>query len=277
MNGQTDWSEVEWLAQGAEGSGGAVGVTMFAPNGDVFSYQGERRFIAASTVKVPIMVEIFRQIDRGERALGGPFTLTAADKTPGSGVLQHLHDGIELTLNDLIYLMISISDNTATNILIDMAGMQRVNETIRSLGMVNSTLGRKMLGRPAQGEQAENWATPTDYATAIRAILEGRAASAAACEAMTAMLQKQENTRRIARFLPDSEGPDQGGIRWGSKTGSLKGVTNDAGFITTAAGTLILAVYCEKLPDQHSGEQLIGEISRAAMAATRIAEPLYTS
>jgi beta-lactamase class A len=272
MPERQDWSEVERLAREAEEAGGAVGVTVFAPDGDVFAYHGERRFIAASTIKVPIMVEIYRQIDRGERSPGDRCMLTPAIKTPGSGVLSHLHDGIELTLNDLIYLMISISDNTATNILIDMAGMERVNETIRSLGMVKSSLGRRMLGRPARGEESENWATPNDFATTIRAILDGRAASDASCQAMVAMLEQQENNRRIARYLPQQ--PD---IRWGSKTGSLTSVTNDAGFIATPAGTLILAVFCENLSDQHAGEQVIGEVARAAMVATRIAARLSTA
>ncbi len=95
------------------------------------------------------MVEIYRQIDCGECSLDDPYILRDDDKAVGSGVMLHLQDGATLTLNDLIYLMISISDNTATNLLIDMAWMDNVNETMRALGMANSLLGRKMKGRPA--------------------------------------------------------------------------------------------------------------------------------
>lgn len=268
----TNWSEIEGLAREGERAGGLVGVTVVAPNGDTFSFHGDRQFGAASTVKIPIMVELYRQIDRGERTLDDRFTMRAEDKAVGSGVMLHLHDGMEFTLNDLIYLMISISDNTATNILIDMAGMDNVNATMRSLGMANSLLGRKMKGRPAEAGEQENWATPNDYAHAVQAILNGTAASKAACEAMVAMLEKQQNTRRISRYLPQGEG-----IRWGSKTGSVKGVTNDVGFVTTPQGTLIVSAFCENLPDQHVGEQVIGNLSRAAMRATGIVEPLTTS
>lgn len=272
MNRSTDWTEIETLASETEATGGSVGVAIVGPDGATFWRNGDRRYGAASTVKIPLMVEIFRQIDRGERALGDRHRLRDEDRAPGSGVLLELHEGIELTLRDLIYLMISISDNTATNILIDYAGMDQVNATMRSLGMTRSTLGRKMKGRPAQGDEQENWATPDDYASVVQAILAGRAASAASCAAMERMLETQQNKRRIARYLPEAEG-----IRWGSKTGSIQGVTNDVGFITTAVGTLIVSVFCESLPDQHVGERVIGDISRAAMGATGLVEPLTTS
>ena len=124
-------------------------------NGEPFTHHGvDRRFRAASTVKIPIMIELYRQIDQGQPALADPYVLRPEDHAVGSGVLLHLHDGLALTLNDLIYLMISISDNTATNILIDLAGMDRVNATMQDLDMANSTLGRTMKGRPAQ---ATSW------------------------------------------------------------------------------------------------------------------------
>jgi beta-lactamase class A len=269
MSGGERWRGVEHAAREAERAGGTVGAAVIAPDGDTFAYNGDHSFVAASTVKIPIMVTIFRRVDAGERSLDAPFVLRDEGKTPGSGVLLHLHDGITLTTADLLYLMISISDNTATNILIDMAGMGRVNDTIRSLGMTNSTLGRPMRGRPAQEGEQENWATPIDYTRAVKAILDGTAASPASCQAMTALLEKQQNSRRIARYLPASED-----IRWGSKTGTVGRATNDAGFITTGAGTMIIAVFTESLPDAHLAEQAIGDISRAAMQAAGIIAPL---
>lgn len=272
MNESIDWQEVDTLVADAESSGGSVGVVIVAPDGTRYEHNAPRRYRAASTVKIPLMVEIYRQIDRGERSLTDSYVVNDADRANGSGVMLHLHAGATLNLNDLIYLMISISDNTATNILIDYAGMEAVNQTMRELGMTDSTLGRKMKGRPAQGDEQENWATPTDYIAVLEAILDGRAASTDSCAAMVAMLEKQQSTRRISRFLPEGDG-----IRWGSKTGSVTGVTNDVGFVSTPRGTLLLSIFCEDLADQHVGERVIGEISRAALAATGIVEPLYTS
>jgi beta-lactamase class A len=138
--------------------------------------------------------------------------------------------------------------------------------------MVNSTLGRKMKGRPAQGDELENWATPNDYAGVLTAILNKTAASAGSCEHMIAMLETQQCTRRISRYLPDADG-----VRWGSKTGSIAGVTNDVGFIAKDDDVLLLSIFCENLPDQHVGEQLIGDLARAAMQATGIVDPLSSS
>jgi beta-lactamase class A len=260
------------LIHEAERGGGTVGVTVIPPRGAAFRHRGDRQFRAASTVKIPIMIELCRQVDRGERTLADRYRLRDEDRAAGSGVLLHLHQGIELSLEDLIYLMISISDNTATNVLIDLAGIENVNATMRSLGMTTSTLGRKMKGRPAQGDEEENWATPDDYATVIAALLERRAASPESCARMTAMLEKQQCTRRISRHLPEGDS-----IRWGSKTGSIAGVTNDVGFVATDRGTLIVSVFCENLADQHVGERVIGDIARAAMRATGVVEPLSTS
>jgi beta-lactamase class A len=272
MDGNLDWTELRRVIDRAEAGGGAVGVTAIPPRGAAFTHRGARRFRAASTVKIPIMIELYRQVDRGERALADLYWLRSEDRAPGSGVLLHLHDGAELTLEDLIYLMISVSDNTATNMLIDVAGMENVGVTMRSLGMADSTLGRKMKGRPAQGDEQENWATPDDYAAVIGALLEGRAASAGACERMLAMLEKQQCTRRLSRYLPEDES-----IRWGSKTGSIAGVTNDVGFVASDRGTVIVSVFCEDLADQHVGEQVIGDVARAVLRDTGIVEPTSTS
>lgn len=266
---ERDWSELTALADAAEQVGGVVGIAVLGPQGERFARNGARLFRAASTMKIPLMVELLRQVERGEFALDDPFTLTAADKAPGSGVLQDLHDGLTITYRDLIYLMISISDNTATNILIDRAGMPAVNATMRELGMNQSTLARKMRGRPADSDAEENWATPDDYVTVIKAILDDRAASPESCAFMRAMLMKQQNPRRFARYIPRGEG-----ITWGSKTGTIAGVCNDVGFITTPQGTLIVSAFYENPPDIHVAERVIGTLSRAAILATGIAEPL---
>jgi beta-lactamase class A len=260
----TDWTPVAEVVGEAERRGSMLGVAVVTPSGERFAHHADRRFVAASTVKIPIMIELFRQIDCAEHSLSELYRLRSEDRTPGSGVMLHLHDGIEFTLGDLVYLMISISDNTATNVLIDLVGMERVNATMGQLGMTASTLDRKMSGRAAKTGEAENWATPNDYATIVASLLENRAASRDACAEMIAMLETQHNDRRIARYLPRIGRP-----RWGSKTGSLEGVTNDAGFIVTDRGPLIISVFCEQHGEPHLGEQIIGDVSRAALAVAR--------
>lgn len=260
-----DTRHLEQVIADAEATGGTVGAAISASSGWTFTHNGDRRFRAASTVKIPIMIQIFRQVDASARRLDDRFTMSASDFSAGSGVLHEMHEGLQVTVADLLYLMMSISDNTATNVLIDMAGMDDVNGLMRELGMKQSTLGRKMQGHPAEGEQRENWATPSEYAALVGKLLGREVASAEACDAMIAILEKQQNPRRIGRYVPED------GFRWGSKTGSISGVVNDVGFIAGDGGTVIVSVYCEDLPDMHAGEQVIGDIARAAMEVAGIA------
>jgi beta-lactamase class A len=267
----TDWSLVERLIA-AESSSGALGVAVSysdGSQGSSFEHNAERQFRAASVVKIPLMIEVFRQAERGAFSLEDRHTVLPEQKTPGSGVLLHLHTGVEMTVNDLLYLTISISDNTATNMLIDLVGMQAVNDTMHALGMRDSNLRRPMRGRPAQAGEIENLATPRDYLHAVAAILDDRAASPESCAAMISLLERQQNDRRVARFLPASNQ-----VRWGSKTGSLTGVTNDVGFVSTPRGTLAVAVFCEGFQDQHEAERVIGEIARAACESVDLLDGL---
>lgn len=258
-----NWQKVEAAVAAGEQQA-TVGVSIQAPDGERWSHNGDQQFPAASTVKIPIMIEVFRKIERGEISLNDPCPLKDTDKVHGSGVLLHMHEGLDVTVADLLYLMISISDNTATNMLIELGVQADIQKTMQELGMAGSSLNRPMLGRPAgEGDPPENYAAPDDYVTCIRAILDNKAASADSCQAMIELLEKQQNQRRIGRYVPDSDE-----YRWGSKTGSLKGISNDTGFVTGPAGTLVIAVYLRDLQDPITGEQIIANITRAALEAS---------
>lgn len=274
MDRTNPWNRVEEIVAEVNRSGTA-GVSLIGPNGATWQHLGDRIFNPASTLKIPVMVEIHRKIDAGELHLDDPWTLSDEVRVGGSGVLNQMRSGATITLYDLLYLMISISDNVATDALIQMTTIEAINRTTADLGMKNSrlagTLREAFAGAPELGR-----ATPNDYAGAIAAILDGKAASEESCAAMTALLETQQNRSRIARYLPVPV-PLSEAIRWGSKNGTTRGVCNDAGFIIGPNGKLIIAIYTEHYADTHVAEQVIGEIARAAMADTGIAGPMYTS
>lgn len=135
MGASFNEADVAGVIAQAEASGAILGVSAVSAAGKRVSHNGDRRFVAASTVKIAIMIELFRQADAGRLSLDTRHTLRPADKATGSGVVVNLHDGIELTLGDLAYLMMSISDNSSTNILIDWVGQERVNATMRDVGI----------------------------------------------------------------------------------------------------------------------------------------------
>ena len=260
----TDWTGLAATIATAESAGCKLGVSVIAPDGQRFAHNGDRRFVAASTVKIAIMVELFRRIDAGRDSLDQIHVLRPEDRATGGGVVKELHPGIAFTVADLCYLMMAISDNSTTNILINRVGMAEVNAVMQRLGMKSSVLGRPMRGRPPLPGESENWAVPTEYADLIAAIFANQAASAPSCAAMIGQLEKQTNDRRLARHLPLGDARP----RWGSKTGSLPGVVNDVGFIMSANGPLILSIYVE-IPDPNAGEAVIGDVARAALAAVQ--------
>jgi beta-lactamase class A len=259
------WAVVEALILEAEATGGVVGVAVYGAEGELFAHNGDRRFRAASTIKAPIMIEAYREIDEGTLDPEDRSRLRDKDRIPGSGVLGHMHEGLELTLADLLLLMIAVSDNTATNLILDLTGLEAVNATMQSLGMTNSLLGRRILGHLPKPGDPENWATPSDFARAIQAIVAHEAATPESCEQMLTLLEQQGEIRRISRFVPADPG-----VRWGTKPGDLPGVINDVGYVSSDLGTLSIAVYCENLPDLDTAERTIGLIAREALAVTGI-------
>src|SRR5262245_47735533 len=119
-------------------------------SGEVVAVNADARFPTASTIKTAVMVEAWHQIAEGRIALDTVVPLKDADKVGGSGVLRGLHDGLPLTVADLIHLMIVLSDNTATNMLIGRIGTARVNQRMEAYGRRDTTLFRAGLrdGRP---------------------------------------------------------------------------------------------------------------------------------
>src|SRR5215207_7125477 len=102
--------------------------------------------------------------------------------------------------------MIAVSDNAATNLVIDRVGLDAVNATMQSLRMTNSVLGRRILGHLPKEGDPQNWATPSDFAMTIQAIVAGDAAEPESCTRMLETLEQQEEIRRISRILPDCAG-----------------------------------------------------------------------
>ncbi|MGI8642748.1 MAG: serine hydrolase [Thermomicrobiales bacterium] len=227
--------------------------------GDGASWQsnGNRRFPAASTIKLAILVATARAIDAGDVAPDDIVPVAPASRVPGSGVLTWLRQDLPLTIADLAYLMIAISDNTASNALIDAAGDDRIAETISTLGLTGTGLNRRFIGRlPTRGEP-ENWTTAVDLVTLLARIADDTAASPERCRWMRDLLALQQHRDRLGRELPES-------VTFGGKSGSLPGIVHDAGLLTGAGGTIAVAVLLEGVADAYAADALLGQIGRAA-------------
>jgi beta-lactamase class A len=228
--------------------------------GEEIAWQADESFPAASTIKVPILCEVFRQAGEGRFALADTRTLTAGDQVGGSGILKDLTPGLALTVKDLATLMIVISDNTATNMLIDLVGLDEVNAFCDRLGLHGTRLEFRVQRAP-EAARVMNRSTPADLGLLMSMIARGEILTPQACQAMLVILDRQHFTDNITRRLADYDGYVEKGkeplVIVGSKSGSIRGTRNDVGFVRARGGRYVIAMMskgCSDLRFYHDNE-----------------------
>lgn len=248
----------------------------------------------ASVFKVPVLYSLYRMADRGEVDLDERIRITDEHRTPGSGVLQHLKTGIEPTIYDLAMLMTIVSDNQATDILHNMVGPDRIHADMAELGLndiqvpidcrhlLYSMVGMDVNNpdhtyemfreRARAGEydysgvafsdkrdSGNDITSPRAMAQLCEYIDQGRGLSEAGREGVVDTLSRQQLNNRIPAGLPN-------GTIVAHKTGSLKGVRNDAG-IVYAEKPYVIGLFSKNLADERAGERVLVEISAAIWEA----------
>jgi beta-lactamase class A len=212
----------------------------------------------ASTIKIAVLAELYRQNERGSGAkLGDLYTVSAKDGVGTEGILQSMSAGVSrITNRDLALLMVSLSDNSATNVLIDRVGMDNVNSWLTQIGLERTRLRRHMLDVKAAQEGRENTSTPRELVTMLRAIHEGRVFGKATTEEFFKMLSTQKSSY-LPRHLPAD-------LMIANKPGNLDAVRNDAGIIFVPGRPFAIAVMTTFATDGVAAEESIGRIAQAA-------------
>jgi beta-lactamase class A len=155
-------------------SEGIVGLQIIDLNGNrTFSHNPEMLFPQASAIKIPILMEVYRQVSQGKLKIDRKIKLERSKIVGGSGILQEFASEPEISVEELAKLMIKYSDNTATNLLIDLVGMDNVNRMMRELGLEKTILQRKMMDTKASQEGRENLATPQEAARIMQMLHKG--------------------------------------------------------------------------------------------------------
>ena len=196
--------------------------------GETLRWHDDEPIVAASVIKLCVMAEAFRRSAEGTLDFSASVTVRREDKQPSCGALTYLHDGIAVTVRDLVELMIILSDNTATNLLIDRLGTERINRFMRTLGLSEKTMCRRKLFMPALAAQGiSNHVTAGDIGLLLEKLLRGEVVSEAASAEMLHILGDQ----RLNGKMPFHLSPR--GIRCAHKTGEdySDGITHDAGVI----------------------------------------------
>lgn len=210
-------------------------------------------FPAASLVKVPILLELFRRFQEGEEDPGTRVLLRARDQVRGAGILFELHPGLRLTLRDLARLMIVVSDNTASNLLLDRLGFTAVNRLLEQLGARNTVLRRKFMHPP--GPAGDNLTSASDCVRILRALWEGEVLQGPWKEEALEILSRQQYREKIPARLPYS-------AQVFNKTGELDGVRHDMGIVKDRGKTWILAVLTREGKEPWEVDGRIARIAR---------------
>jgi len=223
-----------------------------------FYLNADAIYPTASTIKIAVLAELYRQHERGSGAkLGDLYTVNAKDGVGTEGILQSMSAGVSrITNRDLALLMVSLSDNSATNVLIDRVGMDNVNSWLSQLGLERTRLRRHMLDVKAAQQGRENTSTPRELVTMLRAIHEGRVFGKATTEEFFRMLSTQKSSY-IPRHLPAD-------LMIANKPGNLDAVRNDAGIIFVPGRPFAIAVMTTFATDGVEAEESIGRIAQAA-------------
>jgi beta-lactamase class A len=250
-------------------------VTLYAKNLDTGATLGIREaepVRTASTIKLAIMMTIFDAVARGQAKFDEPLTIAPREKVAGSGVLGvEFSDNVQLPLRDVMHLMIVLSDNTATNMILERFTADAVNAYLDRIGIKTTRSMRKILGSgPAQGLSAagklpENAkfgigkSSPLDMATMLERIERGEIVSADASKEMIAVLKRNQDNTGIARRL--------NGIPVAHKTGALDALRADVGIVYGKTGRVVMAIYVDGMakPDwspDNAGSVLISDVAK---------------
>ena len=254
--------QVKALAKKFDGETGLYARNLIS--GEEISLNPDTRFPTASTIKTAVMLEAYYQSAEGKLRFDDVVSLTDAIKVGGSGVLNGLRAGLPLRISDLVELMIVVSDNTATNMLVERLGTKRIDDRLAGLKLPDTKIfrptfrdGRADVFPELEREFGLGMTTPRQMAELMAMIVEGRAVNPDASAAMVARLRRQTDKAMIPRLLPS-------GIEVGNKTGTDSekladanghrgSIRADAAIVTGPGLKYVVAIYTRRGADTTSG------------------------
>jgi beta-lactamase class A len=245
----------------------------YLPTGESLFYNAEVVFPTASVIKVAIVSELFTQRAEGRLPLDATGTVTAAGKTPGSGVLALLADGVTLSLPDLAMLTICISDNTASNLcLAAVGGPEVVNKRMRETwGLTDTTIHRPIKFALEEGDPPHTaTGTTTDMMRLLTLLEAGKVHNRAVSDEVLACMAQVRDAELLPRYLAVNpyasiQRADVPPFVVRHKGGAVNGVRNDAALISQGEKTLAVCVYSKGCLDQRWTPENAGSAAVAAV------------
>jgi beta-lactamase class A len=211
---------------------------------------------AASVIKLPIAVSVFEQELAGKILLDAEIELKATDKADGSGVLKRTRSGTRLTVTNLLELMLQRSDNTATNILTDMLGLEEINGSCHRQGLTATCMPRYIMDLEARDNKIENYTSAIDMGRLLRSLYAQQILDPPTSAQLLEILKGQHVRDRLPRYLP----PD---VVIAHKTGLMKDACHDVGILYGRNHDYVIAVLTSDFGSTTQAKQAIGQIGRA--------------
>lgn len=253
MEKYTEWKKkIEKIISQVEGN---VCINFYDLNkNNGFSVNGDKKVLSASMIKLLILAELMKKIFENKFSLSDTVMIANFMKTGGDGVLKELNTGHHFTLKELATLMIIVSDNQATNILIDFLGMENINQLGKELDLKETFLGRKMMDAEARKKGYDNYTCADDISLLLKLIYQEKLINKEASQLMLDILLRQQQGERLQRYLPSD-------IKIAHKCGDLDNLENDGGIIWLGDRAYILVVLTNGMPNLQC-KQTIGKISK---------------
>ena len=225
--------------------------------GDQFFLHENEVFAQASSIKIAVLASPYLQAQQGKLKLTDLYTVQASDLVPDSDIMGGLTPGVtRVTLRDLATVMVAVSDNSATNVLIDRVGMANVNAMLDALGLAHTRLRRKMMDLDAAKQGRENISTPREMTMLLDAIYHVKVLNKESTSDFFKMLSTNKDSW-IPRDLPAD-------VKSANKPGALEGVRNDSGAVFVEGRPYVICVMTAFLRNERDGEQAISKVSLAA-------------
>ncbi len=225
-------------------------------SGETFGLHAERDFPSASTIKILILAALAEAVADERLSLDDKLPASADIRLSGSGVLNWLDPDLELSLRDHAWLMIAVSDNSTSNVLMNALGLDAINDLGKRLHVGATYMGRNFMDRNIPPGPSKNRSSAQGLVNVLTAIYHEDIATPELCAWMRQLLADQQHRDRLARHLPDD-------VEYAGKTGSIEGIVHDCGVISGANGRIAVAVLTQGYRNPYDAERFIGRIGTA--------------
>ncbi len=229
-------------------------------SGETIAYRADEPNQTASTIKTVILAEVFRQADEGRISLDDDNHLVEenTERTYGSGVLRELTVGLTLSVRDMCVLMMIVSDNVATNQMIDLVDLDNINSMAHSLEMTQTRINRKIVHVGDGSDVPFGMTTAGDFGVLFELLYRGEVVSPHASKAMLAIMMQNHYKTDITRYFPGellrAKQPDADPcIRVASKSGTTRGVKCNAGIVYTPSCDYVISLFSRNGRDRTPG------------------------